>query len=254
MISNTVQLNNRIDFDWDKNCNFFITNFYSDYSNSFTPVSTIQFGLTKRFNPIQIDVTKNNLELYLFYDITENGTLDPKNKPAGNQLVLINNKAFKTNEQGIIKYTKIPSGYYEIKPLTSNEWHAPQQKIKIEKSTKIAIGLSKTSTIKGSVHYVLTENSFPINTKIAGLLITLTDATGTVYYTKTDDTGKFVFYVPKNNYTITLEKSGLSNYVTIVPNNVTIQATPETITETNFELQVKEKRIETKKFGPKPSK
>ncbi len=254
LISNTLQLNNRIDFDWNKNYNFFITNFYSDYSNSFKPLNTIQFGLTKRFNPIQIDATKNNLELYLFYDITDNEMLELKNKPAGNQLVLINNKAFKTNEQGIIKYTNIPSGYYEIRPMNSNEWHAPSQKIKIEKSTKIAIALSKTTTAKGSVRYLLNENSFPINPKISGLLITLTDEFGAIYHTKTDETGKFIFYVPKNKYVVTLDKSSLSEYVTIESNSIHIQTTPEMIIETNFDLQVKEKRIETKKFGNKQYK
>jgi hypothetical protein len=248
-ISNTLQSNSRIDFDWNKNLNLFINNFYSDFSNSFQPVNTIQFGLTQRFNPIQIDASKSDLELYLFYDTTGNGVLDSNNKPAINQLVIINDKAFKTNEHGIIKYKRLPSGYYEIRPINSNEWHAPLQKIKIEKTTKIAIGLSRTSTIKGSIRYFSTENSFSINQKIAGLSVILTDSSGNVFYTKTDETGKFVFYVPKNNYIITLEKKGLSEYVTILSNNINIQAMPEKIIETDFVLQVKEKRIETKKFG-----
>jgi hypothetical protein len=247
--SNTLQSNSRIDFDWDKNLNLFINNFYSDFSNSFQPVNTIQFGLTQRFNPIQIDASKSDLELYLFYDTTGNGAIDSNNKPAINQLVIINDKAFKTNEHGIIKYKRLPSGYYEIRPINSNEWHAPLQKIKIEKTTKIAIGLSRTSTIKGSIRYFSTENSFSINQKIAGLSVILTDSSGNVFYTKTDETGKFVFYVPKNNYIITLEKKGLSEYVTILSNNINIQAMPEKIIETDFVLQVKEKRIETKKFG-----
>jgi hypothetical protein len=248
-ISNTLQSNSRIDFDWNKNFNLFINNFYSDYSNSFQPVNTIQFGLTKRFNPIQIDVTKSDLELYVFYDTSGNGVLDSNNKPAINQLVIINDKAFKTNEHGIIKYKRLPSGYYEIRPINSNEWHAPLQKIKIDQPTKVVIGLSRTSTIKGSIRYFSTENSFSINQKTAGLSVILTDSSGNVFYTKTDETGKFIFYVPKNNYTVTLEKTGLSEYVTIVSNNINIQAMPETINETNFVLQVKEKRIETKKFG-----
>nr|WP_314864885.1 carboxypeptidase-like regulatory domain-containing protein [uncultured Flavobacterium sp.] len=247
--SNTLQSNSRIDFDWDKNLNLFINNFYSDFSNSFQPVNTIQFGLTQRFNPIQIDASKSDLELYLFYDTTGNGAIDSNNKPAINQLVIINDKAFKTNEHGIIKYKRLPSGYYEIRPVNSNEWHAPLQKIKIEKTTKIAIGLSRTSTIKGSIRYFSTENSFSINQKIAGLSVILTDSSGNVFYTKTDEAGKFIFYVPKNYYTVTLEKKGLSEYVTVLSNNINIQAIPEKIIETDFVLQVKEKRIETKKFG-----
>lgn len=248
-ISNTLQSNSRIDFDWNKNLNLFINNFYSDFSTSFQPVNTIQFGLTKRFNPIQIDATKSDLEVYLFYDTTGNGVLDSKNKPAINQLVIINDKAFKSNDHGIIKYKRLPTGYYEIRPINSNEWHAPLQKIKVDKPTKIAIGLSRTSTIKGSIRYFSTENSFSINQKIGRLSVILTDSSGNVFYTKTDEAGKFIFYVPKNNYTVTLEKKGLSEYVTIVSNNISIQAIPETIIETNFVLQVKEKRIETKKFG-----
>ena len=248
-IANTLQSNSRIDFDCSKDLSFFVNNFYSDYSNSFQPMNTIQFGLVKRFNPIQVNANKNDLELYLFYDTTGNGMSDSNNKPAINQLVLINDKAFKTNEFGIIKYKKLPTGFYEIRTINSNEWHAPMQKIKIEKSTKIAIGLNRTSTIKGNIRYSSTENSFPINQKVAGLSVVLTDKSGNTYYTKTDESGKFIFYVPKNNYTITLEKNGISEYVTIVSNNINIQATSETINETNFVLQVKEKRVETKKFG-----
>lgn len=250
-ISNTLQSNSRIDFDFDTNLNFFITNFYSDYSNSFQPVNTIEFGVTKRFNSIQINHSKSDLELYLFYDTTGKGAFDSNNKPAINQLVVINDKAFKTNEDGIIKYKRLPYGYYEIRPISSNDWHAPSQKIKIDKSTKIAIGLSKTCTVKGNINYLSTENSFPINQKIGGLSLLLTDISGNVFYTKTDDTGKFIFYVPRNDYTVTLEKKGLSEYVSILTNNIIIQANPETINEIHFLLQVKEKRIEMKKFSTK---
>ncbi len=252
-IANTLQTNSRIDFELNKDLSFFIYNFYSDYSNSFKPMNTIQFGVVKHFNPIQIDVKKSDLEVYVFYDIIQND-LNNQNKPASNQLVMINDKAFKTNEFGIIEYKKLPSGIYEIRTINSNEWHSPSKKIKIDKSTKVSIGLSRTCTVKGNIRYLSTQNSFPINKKVAGHSLVLTDKSGNTFYTKTDESGNFTFYVPKNYYTITLEKNMISEYVSIVSNNVNVQVTPETITEINFILQVKEKRVETKKFGNKPFK
>jgi hypothetical protein len=211
----------------------------------------VKFGLIKRFNPIKLDEKRSDLELYLFYDTTRNGANDAKNLPAPNQLVLINGKAFRTNEHGIVKYKKLPKGEYEIRTILTNEWYADAMKITVEKSLKQAIGLSKTCTIKGNVNYYTTNNSFHIEQKKGGLQLILTDETGAVFRTKTDDSGKFTFYVPKSNYRLTLETSGLSEYVSVVSNDVPVKALPETIIEISFRLEVKERSIEIKKFSEK---
>lgn len=250
-VPNMIQINSRADFNWSKNFTLFATNYYSDYSNSSNPTNTIQFGMTKRFNPLKIDNSKSDLEVYLFYDNTGNGEFDPQNTPTANQMVIINGKAFKTNNQGIIKYRKLPKGEYEIRTVNTNEWHTYTRKILVEQSVKISIGLTKTSTIKGHINYITSENAYEITKKVGGLSVIVTDEAGNVFYTRTDEAGKFILYVPKGNYTVTLEKAGISEYVNILANNLPIKATPESIIEVNFSLQVKEKRVETKKFGTK---
>jgi hypothetical protein len=251
LIPTSFQFHNRIDFDWNKNLTFYISNFYSDFSANYKAFTTVKFGLIKRFNPIKLDEKRSDLELYLFYDTTRNGANDAKNLPAPNQLVLINGKAFRTNEHGIVKYKKLPKGEYEIRTILTNEWYADAMKITVEKSLKQAIGLSKTCTIKGNVNYYTTNNSFHIEQKKGGLQLILTDETGAVFRTKTDDSGKFTFYVPKSNYRLTLETSGLSEYVSVVSNDVPVKALPETIIEISFRLEVKERSIEIKKFSEK---
>jgi hypothetical protein len=251
LISNSFQFHNRIDFDWNKNLTFYISNFYNDFSSNYKAFSMLKFGLTKRFNPIKLDENRSDLELYLFYDTTRNGATDAKNLPAPNQLVLINGIAFRTNENGIVKYKKLPKGEYQITTILTNEWYADARKITVDRSLKLAISLSKTCTIKGSVNYFTTDKSFPIEQKKGGLQLSLTDETGAVFTTKTDDSGKFTFYVPKSNYRLTLETLGLSEYVSVVSNDVQVQALPETIIEVPFRLEVKERTIEIKKFGGK---
>lgn len=251
-VAKSLQLNSRIDFNWNKNLTLFANNFYSDFSNDFKPINSIQFGITKRFNPIQIDKSKSDLELFLFYDLISNGTLDAQILPCPHQLVTINGKAFRTNEKGIIKYKNLPKGEYEIRVINSSEWYAPPQQITIEKSLKMYVGLVKTAIIRGDVKYLSTATAFDINQKLAGLSLSLTDESGKVFYTKTDEAGKFVFYVPQNKYTLTLSPSDISEHVNIVANNIVVNATIDTIQQISFILQVKEKRIEVKKFGAKP--
>ncbi len=135
--------------------------------------------------------------------------------------------------------------------MNTNEWHAYTRKILVEQSVKISIGLTKTSTIKGHINYNTSENAYEITKKVGGLSVIVTDEAGNIFYTRTDETGKFIFYVPKGNYTVTLEKAGISEYINILANNLPIKATPDSIIEVDFSLQVKEKRVETKKFGAK---
>lgn len=247
-MANSLQLTSRVDLKWNKNLTLFASNFYSDYSRDFKPANSVHFGITKRFNPIQMDKTKSDLEIYMFYD---RGRLGDKKLPRPNQLVIINGVAFRTNEQGIIKYKNLPKGEYEIRTINSSEWYAPSRKVSMEKSLKVAIGLVKTSVIKGSVKYLVSANAFPVNQKLAGLSVILTDELGMVFSTKTDELGNFIFYVPKNNYSLTLDQSALSAYITLVPNQIMVKADSETDQDFAFVLQVKEKRIETKKFGIK---
>ena len=170
------------------------------------------------------------------------------NTPAADQLVIINGKAFRTNSQGMIKYRSLPPGDYDIRLINSEEWHAHNRTVSVTQDTEIAIGLTKTSTIKGTISYTATDKSYDITKKMSGLSIIAVDDNGNVFHTRTDDNGNFVLYIPEGTYTITLEKAGVSEYVEIEGNNQVIKAVPETTTQINFILNIKEKRIETRKF------
>lgn len=242
------QLNGRADYNISKDFSVFATGFYSDFADHTQQTNSILVGVTKRFNPIRIDRTKNDLEVYVYYDSNGKGPLDIENLPAANQLVIIDGRAFKTNSRGIIKYRALPEGNYEIRPVTSNEWHARAITTPVNQDTKVAIGLNKTCTIKGSIMYHATEKSYQITRKTGGLSIIGVDDNGNVFHTKTDENGNFTLYVPKGNYTITLEKNGVSEYVEIDNNNQAVTAEPSQIKEVEFSLTIKEKRVETKKF------
>lgn len=242
------QVNGRADYNISKDFSVFATGFYSDFADGSQQTNSILVGVTKRFNPVRIDRTKNDLEVYVYYDSNGKGPLDGENLPATDQLVIIDGKAFKTNSRGIIKYRALPEGNYEIRPVTTNEWHARAITTPVNQDTKVAIGLNKTCTIKGSIIYHATEKSYQITRKMAGLSIIGVDDNGNVFHTKTDENGNFTLYVPKGNYTITLEKNGVSEYVEIDNNNQAVTAEPSEIKEVGFSLTIKEKRVETKKF------
>ncbi|MNK36164.1 hypothetical protein D3C87_547070 [compost metagenome] len=260
LISESLQFNGRVEYDITRDFTIFAYNYYSDFSTSTNSLNTIQIGLTKRFNPIKIDRTKSELEVYIYYETDSKDKTITKNLPAVNQLVIIDGKAFRTDNKGIIKYRSLPPGTYSIKPVNTNEWYANTVTTIINADTKIAIGLNKTATIKGSISYISTDKSFDITKKKGGLPIIAIDDSGNVFTTKTDENGNFVLYVPKGSYTVTLEKAGISEYVEIEDNSQVIDAAPNDIKEVKFTLNIKEKRVETKKFssggfknGPSPA-
>lgn len=260
LISESLQFNGRVEYDVSQDFTLFAYNYYSDFSTSVNSLNTIQVGLTKRFNPIKIDRTRSELEVYVYYETGSKDKMRSKSLAAANQVVIIDGKAFRTDNKGILKYKSLPQGTYSIKPVNTNEWYSNAVTVVINADTKIAIGLNKTATIKGSLSYIFTEKSFDITRKKGGLPIIAIDDSGNVFTTKTDENGNFVLYVPKGSYTVTLEKAGISEYVEIEDNNQVINAEPNDIKEVKFTLNIKEKRVETRKFsssgfknGPSPA-
>lgn len=248
LVAKSLQFNGRLEYNITSDFTLFCYNYYSDFSTSPDPINTFQVGLTKRFNPIKADRSKNDFEIYVYYE--SGGKSDIQNsQPAAGQLVIIDGKAFRANNKGIIIYRSLPSGSYTLKTVNTNEWYAGERTIEINSDVKVAIGLSRTATIKGALIYSATEKSFEITRRKNGLSIIAIDANGKVFTTKTDDGGNFSLYVPKGIYTVTLEKSGISEYVEIENNNIQVDAEPNDIKELKFDLVVKEKRVETKKFS-----
>lgn len=249
-VINSIQFNGRMEYDITRDLGIFVYNFYNEMFYRNQNANTIQFGITKKFNPIRIDRTLSDFEVYVFYDASGKGALDPANMPAANQLVIIDGRAFRTNSDGIIKYRSVPPGNYEVRIVNNNnEWHAYSRTIAVNGDTKAAIGMTRTATIKGSVSYFGSEKSYQIARKKNGLSVIAVDDNGNVFTTKTDDNGNFVLYVPGGNYTVTLEKAGISEYIEMENNNQPVQAEPSKIKQVDFKLNIKEKRVETKKFS-----
>lgn len=222
--------------------------YYSDLKDIQYSVNTYQIGLTKTFNPIRIDRNKHDLEVYLYYDKTGKGPADTANIPAAGQIVIIGGKAFKTDSKGMIKYRALPEDTYEVRAVNTNDWHTPPRTVLISADTKLEIGLNKTGTVKGTLGYVSTDKSYEITKRVAGLSVVAIDESGTVFNTKTNDTGGYVLYLPKGNYTLSLEKSGISEYVEVQNNNIQVSVESNESVEADFILFVKEKKVETKKF------
>ena len=248
IIDRVMQYNGRAEYNFSKTLRAFAYYYYSEPIGDAIPISSFQVGLTKQFSSIKIDRSKSDLEVYVYYETSAKGALAAENSPAADQLIIIDGKAFRTNSQGIVKYRSVPEGDYNIRPMNNNEWHAYSRNVTVKGDTKVAIGLNKTATIKGTLTYISTERSYQISKKTGGLSIIAIDDTGNVFHTRTDENGNFVLYVPKGNYTITLEKNGVSEYVEIENNNQIIEAIPNEIKEIKFNLNIKEKRLETKKF------
>lgn len=249
LLVTSLQVNGRVEYDITKDFTVFAYNYYSDFSAGGSNVNTIQAGITKRFNPIKVDRTQNDLTVYIYYDVTGKGPDDASNAPAANQLVIIDGKAFRTNSHGMVQYRKLPSGTYEIRTINTNDWHAYTRTVTTAGDTRVDIALSRTATLKGSINYFATDKSYQITRKTSGLSVIAVDDAGNVFNTKTDENGNFIMYVPKGTYTVTLEKQGISEYVDVESNNQQVETQPNAVTDVKFKLNIKEKRVETRKFS-----
>ena len=135
--------------------------------------------------------------------------------------------------------------------LNKEGWYTQKQRITINEDRQLTIGLQKTATIKGAVEIRSNEKSYDVFKKVSGLSIQALSETAEVYNTKTDSEGSFLLYLPKGNYRVTLEKTGLSNYFTILNNNQRVEAVINEIKIIEFIIEVKEKRLEIQKFTSK---
>ncbi|MFD2432227.1 hypothetical protein ACFSO9_00930 [Mesonia maritima] len=165
-----LQLNGRIDYQLPANFNVYFSTFMSDFSTSYYNTSTMQFGVIKRFSKLKIDEKRHDLKVYVYYN-NQNDSL--VRKPAAGELLLVNGKAFRTNDKGMIRYKRLPEDSYNIHIFNTKEWYAADQTVDLIDDTEIIIGMDKTVTVKGNVSYKSSELSYNVPRELSSLTVTL---------------------------------------------------------------------------------
>lgn len=243
-----LQLFGRANYEIKHGLEFFVGTEYYKHSYSDYSDRRIEFGIIKNFAIPDLGIDSHELEIFVYKEMDGKEGFSGTDEIAVGQIVYLNGKAFVTNTKGKVVYQKIPSGTYNVEFDNLSNWYADEQEIIVEADVSMEIGLEKMTTIKGSISYSSSILSYEINKKMGGLNVVAEDAFGETYSTRTADDGTFVLYLPKGKYTLSLIAPGIMRYIEVKNNKMPVIADPKQVTEIKFEVTVKEKRVEYKKF------
>lgn len=240
-----LQLNGRMDYQLPANFNIYFSTFMSDFSTNYYNTSTMQFGVIKRFSKLKIDEKRHDLKVYVYYN-NKNG--NTSRKPAAGELLLVNGKAFRTNDKGMIRYKRLPEDSYNIQIFNTKEWYAADQTVDLIDDTEIIIGMDKTVTVKGNVSYKSSELSYNVPRELSSLTVSLVNEKGETFTAKTDAKGNFRVYVPEGKYTASIEMYNRASRVETIGQNQTLEAKTGELKNISFTFKVRDRKVERKKF------
>lgn len=210
--------------------------------------SILEMGVTQKLQLPKAGAKPNALELFVYKDINRNGKYDVTDSIAPGYMLYINNDIFMTASNGSILYKNLPADNYRLSMPVSKGWYSPDQLIKLDKKMRIEIPLQKAGTLKGTVSYTSNEFSYEVSNDRSGIRVMATDSAGHAYQTKTGADGRFILYMPVGEYTISLDKNSFPAELEPVNDNQRARIDADNITNIKFEMKIKSKKIETKKF------
>jgi hypothetical protein len=234
---------------------FFTNVQYNIYSNS-RSYKNIQFGVSYFLpeNDPNKNRSKSKIEVFVFYDLNRNGVYDKTDSIASGIIVNIGKTILMSGKDGRVVYSKLPPGNYSVYLPTQNGWYGHDRFITLhEKDSKFySIPLNQTGTVHGNISYQFDSTfSFSVTRDKAWQSIVAINEEGKRFETKTDETGNYHLYLPVGTYTIIVDK--LPNQIELLLKNNNVQplkvASGQIITNVDFILKVKQRKVEIKKFG-----
>ncbi|WP_152620339.1 hypothetical protein [Pedobacter lusitanus] len=186
------------------------------------------------------------LELVYFEDNNGNGHRDKDEAPAAGILVKTEGIAAITNNKGIVTFTAEKNKTYSVSIVNDKGWNLLEPTdVFLIKNTKLEIPLVKTERVSGTMKYVAdkyTEGT-PI---LGGLRIKAVAANGKTFNTMTNELGGFNFYLPENNYTVSVETGGMP--FSIVNQGQDLLVKRNTVSAIVFKYKDEQRKVEIVKF------
>lgn len=247
----SIQSNSRIEYDYSLKMKLFAGADYNYYKSTNYQYLNLSAGVTFRLPQARTNTKNGNtLEVLLYKDINDNGVYDKEDSLAENAYVTINNMIFITGSDGLVKYKKLPEGYYRINVAPLKGWFGQEKLIPtLDKDTRIEIPLQRTGVVKGSISYLFTRYSYETSKNKDGVFISATNSRGARFTTMTNMDGQFIFYLPAGEYNISLKKEGMPEEIESLNDYAGITVSPQQVVQADFALKVKERKVETKKFS-----
>ncbi len=183
---------------------------FNHYSSGNFDMNNFEMGFRQMLNPLVLtSANTNKLEVFVFKDVNRNGVFDANDSIASAQMVTINGNIFMTRKNGVVSYNQLPSGSYIVELPLQNGWYAPKKVVDMHETTRIEIPLLQSGKLSGTLTYTTNDYSYEIYKNLKNISITAIDANGVIHQTRTDDRGKYLFYLPYGSYTVFIPKEAL---------------------------------------------
>lgn len=191
-----------------------------------------------------------------FLDINGNKKFDGNEIPLENIVIRVNDYEVLSNEMGEAAFTNITTGLYKLQILPLEDIGAwfpvVPDSIDISGTGTLYIPFSKGVQILGNVEIDREKFSAGIAEKIdiSRIKIFLTDSSGRVITSVTDNLGQFKFYVPYGMYTLKLDEKILGSGFELAQNDIPLEFSDgmESYYHTFYIIE-KKRKVKNKKFN-----
>lgn len=215
---------------------------------------------------------RHDVKLMLFKDKNANGIRD-KNEPGLRNILVRLTKGIAlgkeiekdqyskeeggetmTEDDGIVKYSGLPSGIYdvELEVLEDLGWFpAKKGKIMVHQNRTFNIPLVQGIKIDGTL--IIDRDKYSFLTKeqvqISKIRVTAIDSAGNAHSTLTDADGNFSLFVPKGKYRISVNENGLGDMFRLVRNDIEVDLRQiENRFNMSFYVVEKRRKVNIRKF------
>lgn len=226
---------------------------YNRFGYGNTSQNIYEAGFTYALPPASSDIFRGGktLQVFVFRDKNGNGVFDPGEAPASRQAISLNNTPFLTDAGGFARYKRLPDTTVYIQVADDKDWYATDRTV--TPGTEIVrIALQRTATVSGQLAYLAGEYSYDIEQRRAGIVVSLSGPDKT-YKVRTDEQGRFIFYVPAGTYEFLLDTGNLSDKIECLQQGQAVAATVGTPFNLPVQLRIKGRKVNLKKFGTVPS-
>lgn len=223
-----------------------------------TRTSNMRMGVSIRKEigiPIPFSKQQNhNLEFISFYDLDGDGIHDKDEPTIENVVIRLHKEEVLTNINGEARMKNLPGGdyYMMIQALDAPEGWFPEvpDSLQVIADMEVAIPFVRGIKVSGQVMIDLDQRTVAADEKFDLTNIKVAANNGKAYHTLTDFDGKFEFYLPNGDYTITLDENIMSDKYRLMQNDipVTLSNDLESMFITFFIVE-KRRKVKVKKFG-----
>jgi hypothetical protein len=226
---------------------------YNTLVNTYnTTLYNIEGGVRISLNQARPDVgKKSKISGFAFYDTNGNNLWDADEKPATDYLMLLDGKAFITDETGGFVYSSVPFGTYKIQSGARSGWFNKEISFNVSTfKSRIEIPLHQAGTVKGNITYEYNKKTaVDFVPKYSGISFRITARGEEIQRIVTNNDGDFLVFLPNGSYYIELLTSGLDrNLIWKNPVQEFNVESGKITTLEPFVLQVKNKTVNIRKF------